>query len=553
MTLPESRDTKTAQIAYPAALLVIAVVLGAPEIFVPPSLDQGILAYIGADILDGGVPYLTNWDHKPPGSHYLYALGFLVFGKSVEAIRLLDGVYIYGAALATYWLTHKLFNRLAGFFAGALLLILYATRLSWWSKSEPDEYMLLPMLLYMGLAIMDPKRKRKGHDLLAGFFLGAAFITKYVAVVAVAPVLCWLLWDFLSTRQGKRILRGLLLQAGAFVFAVGALVLYLFFAGSLNHFIESQAVFNAGYVLHGFRGDASMIWLVVTLFQPFVALPLAVFALLTFLPQVSNGPLFRERLGMTGRSLTFTLVLSIVLALEVIAQAKFYTYHLIPLLVPLSILAGLGLSALYQLAINFVTPHAPGLRWLPAAIAAVVLLATIVPHHRRQFDKYPVMLGFLNGTQDREAYYANFGGYGDGGGFSYLACFQAAEYLRAHTGPSDSIYVWSFDPLLPFLAQRKMPTRFTYNTPLIVPWSLPKWREEFLRELKRSPPLYFVFLHNDAHPWTTARSEDSHTLLPDVFPELDAYINSKYELEASIEDYRILRRRENPGVPPPGP
>ena len=54
-------------------------------------------------------------------------------------------------------------------------------------------------------------------------------------------------------------------------------------------------------------------------------------------------------------------------------------------------------------------------------------------------------------------------------------------------------------------------------------------------------------------PTTTARSEDSYTLLPKVFPELDAYIASEYQLEASIEDYRILRRRENPGAPPPGP
>ena len=66
MTLPESRDTKTAQIAYPAALLVIAVVLGAPEIFVPPSLDQGILAYIGLAI--AGVAALA-WAAQPNATH----------------------------------------------------------------------------------------------------------------------------------------------------------------------------------------------------------------------------------------------------------------------------------------------------------------------------------------------------------------------------------------------------------------------------------------------------------------------------------------------------
>ena len=83
--------------ALPTLLLgVLAIWFGLAECVVPIGLDQGILCYVARDILDGGVPYLTTWDHKPPGAHLMVTLAFAVLGDSATSLRLFDLGYILG-------------------------------------------------------------------------------------------------------------------------------------------------------------------------------------------------------------------------------------------------------------------------------------------------------------------------------------------------------------------------------------------------------------------------------------------------------------------------
>ena len=48
-----------------------------------PSRDPGVFLYIGAQILDGKVPYRDIWDHKGPVIYYIDALGLLL-GRGSE-------------------------------------------------------------------------------------------------------------------------------------------------------------------------------------------------------------------------------------------------------------------------------------------------------------------------------------------------------------------------------------------------------------------------------------------------------------------------------------
>ncbi len=66
-------------------LVVLAAVVLVPSILTyrrVPGGDSGVFLYAGWQILDGQIPYLDVWDHKPPGILYIDALGLLIGGGS---------------------------------------------------------------------------------------------------------------------------------------------------------------------------------------------------------------------------------------------------------------------------------------------------------------------------------------------------------------------------------------------------------------------------------------------------------------------------------------
>ena len=76
---------RTAWPARAIELLVCGCVL-LPGLFYPLARDQGLFAYSGQVILDGGVPYQDLYEQKGPATHYTFALALALFGESVLAM-----------------------------------------------------------------------------------------------------------------------------------------------------------------------------------------------------------------------------------------------------------------------------------------------------------------------------------------------------------------------------------------------------------------------------------------------------------------------------------
>ena len=56
------------------ALACVLLIVRLPSLVQPMGGDEGLYAYVGERILDGGVPYRDAWDQKPPGIHFAYAV-----------------------------------------------------------------------------------------------------------------------------------------------------------------------------------------------------------------------------------------------------------------------------------------------------------------------------------------------------------------------------------------------------------------------------------------------------------------------------------------------
>src|SRR5262249_30197596 len=66
--------------------LLPALVLSS-AILLPLTRDQGVFAYGGRVILDGGLPYRDFIDQKGPATHYTLALAIAMFGETAAGVR----------------------------------------------------------------------------------------------------------------------------------------------------------------------------------------------------------------------------------------------------------------------------------------------------------------------------------------------------------------------------------------------------------------------------------------------------------------------------------
>jgi hypothetical protein len=76
-------------------------------------------------------------------------------------------------------------------------------------------------------------------------------------------------------------------------------------------------------------------------------------------------------------------------------------------------------------------------------------------------------------------------------GVNYGAAYPAAEYVRAHTRPDDTIYVSGSHGEVYWLAERHAPTRFFDNFPVA---GHPPYAQERFRDLRRRPPRALVIM-----------------------------------------------------------
>jgi hypothetical protein len=224
------------------------------------------------------------------------------------------------------------------------------------------------------------------------------------------------------------------------------------------------------------------------------------------------------------------------LLLQLVAQMKFFTYHFIPLLVPLSLLAAAGGGLILGAASGRRVR-----RWMLVLLLAALFCGNLGPDTRRYRREFLFDLGRV----PPESFLAPYGKWG-GGDLCPVASAAVAAYLAAHTRPDEPVLVFGLEPGLYVNADRFPPTRFAYDQPLVTDprgnQRFARYREtlrrEFISDLAARPPAYIAVIENDA---TGIEAEDSYTQMRE-FKEFNDLVEREYVLETKIEDYFIFRR-----------
>jgi hypothetical protein len=158
--------------------------LGNPDI-------AGIL--YSADVLrDGGLPYRDTWDMKSPGTFFVVAAIFQLFGRSLQALAGGYAVWIAVGAPALFLSARELYGE-RGVIAGAIASALYLSVMGMFDMNYAS-WMTPPYAWSFALTLVGLHRGARSAHALAGFAAAWAVLLKPHAgtvVLAVAATWWW--------------------------------------------------------------------------------------------------------------------------------------------------------------------------------------------------------------------------------------------------------------------------------------------------------------------------------------------------------------------------
>jgi 4-amino-4-deoxy-L-arabinose transferase-like glycosyltransferase len=518
------------------ALVAFILTWAISSLWWPFGHDQGIFAWVGEVILNGGTPYRDAWEVKGPLGHYVYALAQLLFGRTMWGIRLLDLCFLALGLTALWWVTARLYNDTAARLAVALFTLWYASG-GYWMTAQPDGWAAMLLAVVVACLIDKKGSTHLKPAVIGGAAIGLCCLVKliYAAYLLLFVVYAIFYWPTHTSR--RNLLWSIVVSTFSCSVVIGLAMAWFAYKGALADLLQIQFVFNGSVhrLAHTYSLPGQILGVIGFVQQGWVAIAL--------LPATLGIAILWHR----QRPLAAVIVTWAVLALlGVLVQNKFYPYHWLPLYGSLALATGGGLSHLLRgsrAASNLrehkdltLAPYPWFAKLSTTVLALVFILAMVAPTH--SLLRWTLR---VNGYESWNSYYEGFGTY-DQGDFSFKADQEVARYVAAHTTAEDSVLVWGFEVLVNYLSGRRSPTRFGYNYPLSRGHENTveqAYRTEFMQALRVDPPRYILVLDQDKN---NLMPKTSRQFLND-FPEFKSFLNKHYQLETTIEHFAIWRHQ----------
>ncbi len=249
----------TNRLCLTLACVLLAVRL--PSLVQPMGADQGLYAYVGERILDGGLPYRDAWDQKPPAIHVVYAAMRAIWPHASA---------VPGADLALAALTALLLWRLGTALASpivgqsaALLFLLLANpsfaRLGGVSVRAQCETFIAAAVTGAFVVLAGTRRQpARWRFAAAGLLFGIAFTFKYnAAAYAAAGAAALWLWNRLN-RQA------IVAMAMGFLLPVAALLAWFAAGHAVRALYDATITYNLRYSGQTYAGPAHAALYLVT-------------------------------------------------------------------------------------------------------------------------------------------------------------------------------------------------------------------------------------------------------------------------------------------------
>jgi 4-amino-4-deoxy-L-arabinose transferase-like glycosyltransferase len=428
-----------------------------------PSRDSGVFLYIGWRILNGELPYLNVWDHKPPVIYYLDALGLSLAPDSTWGVWWLEVLFLFAAAALLYALIKRLFGLFPAILASFFWLFTLTYLLDGGNITE--EY---PLAMQAGALFLFYLAERDGKYGWRGFFIGLlaglTFFTRQTSIGIFLAIGITLLVTRLRKRDFRTLMRDLLpmLVGALLVFAV----IYVYFRSNaaLGHLWENAFVYNFFYV--GERDNAdrfSALLKGMNLLGNVGLTELSMFGWAASLALLFKRDHFPEPVRAFLWMLVIALPLEIVL---VTLGGRPRTPYFIALLPVFAVFGGMSLGMLFESLAQYTRSRVA--ESLVVTVLCLSLCAVI-------YNDY----AYMNTTSQNSR-----------------RTLLLVTYIKEVTTPQDGVLMWGAETAYNFMARRHSPTRFVYQYDLYK-YADEKNETEFLNDILTQKPKLIVLTAAD--------------------------------------------------------
>lgn len=504
----------------PFAAILLLLLLGGVSLLYPFGRDQGEYAMIAMEVRRGKVDYRDIFDIKPPLTHMAHGLALSIFGQSMLAIRLFDLIWQCITVVLLVILAESIFKkRLLGLVAAFLYITGYYS-FGYWNTAQTDGFLTLLILLSLLAYIHYKKRGRMWLIVSCGLAIGTAMLFKYPIGILLLFLLMMIFYDYRS--DGYKAAISLVIGC---VVPIAIFLLVLVIQGALSDFMFTQITYIPAYNVR----IGSQINVFIGILQFLLATPIMLLLFGSMIAFVALSK--RRRLEYSALVSLWWLAALVHLAI----QNKFYFYHGLPLLAPGAVMASYVICMIYEKTYTKVP------RFIFLSVATFTILsASVLPWF---LVNQKILIDLVTENFKLQNVYTQFGDY-ESGDYSVQADFEVAAYLKSHTGQSDKLFIWGFEPTIYFLAELSSASRFLYNFPLYGAFGWLEFRDQLVADLEQNEPKYIVIVQNDAIPWVTGTNNDSLAAFLD-FQELRNLVSEHYMFETQIEDFYLYRLNDS--------
>ncbi|HEX5216113.1 MAG TPA: glycosyltransferase family 39 protein [Vicinamibacterales bacterium] len=526
-------DLWTILLLAAAALALIVRVVAIAE---PLGIDQSLWASAVRGMARGQRLYADVWEQRPPGIYFTYLAGFTIFGWTTAAVAWLD---LAAASIVTAAL-FVLGRRLSGDRTGAIAAGLYAVLTipaglygngGFLERSVCETFIVACVAIAAVCAVRLRDRASVGAAIGLGVACGLAVIYKPNAGLYFPALLAWLALYAGTKPGGAPWPRVAAIATAASVIPIAGTIGWLWTQGTLADAKVAVVDFNRFYVAEGF--DVASY---ADVFAHRIVLLMktdAIWAAGSIATLFAAWRLIRERslTPLAGLAVCWGAATAGVI---VVNGARLFNSYFIQAFAPLCLLAawfftdGAGSSSRRDRVLR------------AAAVAAMILVLARSPYVPRAIgwsaDDWRAITGGISTVEQLR----RFGGYGNERGYSALANAEAASYVRERTEPDDRVFLFGVNGAgIYFLADRLTAHRFLrVNFFVGMDFPEPSFNlAAVTRDLAARRPRYILF--ENLHATSAIGRSVSGVITDPLVIEL----LSAYELEATIEDFTIYRRR----------
>lgn len=482
----------------------------APNFYPYPGRDSGVFAYIGWRILEGELPYVNVWDHKPPLVFYINALGLKMTNLSFW------GVWIIGVislAIAAYFSLKLLSKIYQPSIAIAVTAIWMGCLPTFYGNGNLTTEYTLPLQfasLYAVYFWLGDVKRPFWKFFLIGVLGGMAFMTKQSSIgvwVAIGMALVALLFHKPARKDTTKKILGMV--AGVFFFCA-LVVLYFYLEDGLKAFLNQAFAYNFKYIS---RSNVSVVRRLMNLIDMREMKTITVFhlgvvggfAALAHVLGNKKGKAFAPETLFYGL-VVFNLVLEVLLTHLPDDTYKHYYMTMLP---SLSILTGFLASSLIE-SLN--RDLAGNRKWLEKAFLCMMAAFACIPLLWKWYDS-------LHGVTPT----VNEG---------------VIEFVQSETEPEDTILIWGAETMINYYTQREAPTRYVYQYPLIHGDYVNKEMIlEFLNDIQEKEPKFIIDSNRHDMPFMTFPFSNE-----DIEEGIN-WITEEYELVEEIEGWIVYQKK----------